>query len=122
MVPNRNTFIIQGTDDDIVPLKSLLAAGITVALATDNTPISLWHPVQQPVLRRAITETAATRDVDATVLGTLRRSDDETWEYHASLGALLAAGLVQPRSTGRLVDLPTTPWERARHWPPPARP
>ena len=27
---------------------------MTVALATDNTPISLWHPVQQTVLRRAI--------------------------------------------------------------------
>ena len=39
---------------DIVPLKSLLEAGVTVALATDNTPISLWHPVQQTVLRRAI--------------------------------------------------------------------
>ncbi|MBX9846046.1 MAG: amidohydrolase family protein [Xanthobacteraceae bacterium] len=30
---------------DIVPLKSLREAGVTVALATDNTPISLWHPV-----------------------------------------------------------------------------
>jgi predicted amidohydrolase YtcJ len=39
---------------DIVPLKSLLEAGVTVALASDNTPISLWHPIQQTVLRRAI--------------------------------------------------------------------
>jgi predicted amidohydrolase YtcJ len=39
---------------DIVPLKSLLEAGVTVALASDNTPISLWHPVQQTVLRRGI--------------------------------------------------------------------
>ena len=40
--------------DDIVPLKSLREAGVIVALATDNTPISLWHPVQQTVLRKAI--------------------------------------------------------------------
>ena len=39
--------------DDIVPLKSLLEAGVTVALATDNTPITLWQPVQQTMLRRA---------------------------------------------------------------------
>jgi predicted amidohydrolase YtcJ len=40
--------------DDIVPLNSLREAGVTVSLATDNTPISLWHPVQQTVLRKAI--------------------------------------------------------------------
>jgi predicted amidohydrolase YtcJ len=39
--------------DDIVPLKSLREAGVTVALATDNTPITLWQPVQQTMLRRA---------------------------------------------------------------------
>jgi predicted amidohydrolase YtcJ len=39
--------------DDIVPLRSLREAGVTVALATDNTPITLWQPVQQTVLRRA---------------------------------------------------------------------
>ena len=40
--------------DDIVPLNALREAGIIVSLATDNTPISLWHPVQQTVLRAAI--------------------------------------------------------------------
>jgi predicted amidohydrolase YtcJ len=39
--------------DDIVPLKSLREAGVTVALATDNTPITLWQPVQQTILRKA---------------------------------------------------------------------
>ena len=38
---------------DIVPLNSLREAGVTVALATDNTPITLWHPIQQTVLRKA---------------------------------------------------------------------
>jgi predicted amidohydrolase YtcJ len=38
--------------DDIVPLNRLREAGVTVSLATDNTPISLWHPVQQTVARK----------------------------------------------------------------------
>jgi predicted amidohydrolase YtcJ len=43
-----------GEHKDIVPLNSLREAGVVVSLATDNTPISLWHPVQQTVLRKAI--------------------------------------------------------------------
>lgn len=39
--------------NDIVPLNALREAGVIVSLATDNTPISLWHPVQQTVLRTA---------------------------------------------------------------------
>jgi predicted amidohydrolase YtcJ len=39
--------------NDIVPLKSLLTAGVPVSLATDNTPITLWHPVQHTVVRQA---------------------------------------------------------------------
>jgi predicted amidohydrolase YtcJ len=39
---------------DIVPMKSLMEAGVTVAFGSDNTPISLWHPVQQTVLRQAL--------------------------------------------------------------------
>lgn len=38
--------------DDIVPLNTLREAGITVSLATDNAPISLWGPVQQTIVRR----------------------------------------------------------------------
>jgi hypothetical protein len=37
---------------EIVPMRSLREAGVTVSLATDNVPISLWHPVAQTVLRR----------------------------------------------------------------------
>jgi predicted amidohydrolase YtcJ len=36
----------------IVPMNALREAGVTVALATDNVPISLWYPVQQTVARR----------------------------------------------------------------------
>jgi predicted amidohydrolase YtcJ len=38
--------------DEIVPLNALREAGVTVSLATDNAPISLWGPVQQTIVRR----------------------------------------------------------------------
>ena len=40
--------------DDITPLNALREAGVIVSLATDNTPISLWRPVQQTISRRAL--------------------------------------------------------------------
>ena len=39
-------------ENDIVPLKALLARGVHVALATDNVPTSLFYPVWQAVARR----------------------------------------------------------------------
>ncbi len=38
-------------EDEIVPLRGLLDAGIHVALATDNVPPSLFHPIWQAVAR-----------------------------------------------------------------------
>ena len=38
--------------DEIVPLNALREAGVTVSLATDNVPISLWLPVQQTIVRK----------------------------------------------------------------------
>ena len=38
--------------EGIAPLKSLLEAGVRVALATDNVPTSLFYPVWQSVCRR----------------------------------------------------------------------
>jgi hypothetical protein len=38
--------------DDIVPMNSLREAGVTVSLATDNVPVSLWYPVAQTVARK----------------------------------------------------------------------
>ena len=38
--------------DSIVPMNALREAGVTVSLATDNVPISLWLPVAQTVARR----------------------------------------------------------------------
>jgi predicted amidohydrolase YtcJ len=38
---------------DIVPLRSLLEAGVKVSLSTDNVPITNWMPVMQSVARRS---------------------------------------------------------------------
>jgi len=43
-----------GNENDIAPLRSLYEAGIHVALATDNVPTSLWHPIWQAVSRRSL--------------------------------------------------------------------
>jgi predicted amidohydrolase YtcJ len=37
--------------NDMVPLRRLLDAGVPVGLATDNVPVSLWHPIWQVVAR-----------------------------------------------------------------------
>jgi predicted amidohydrolase YtcJ len=38
--------------DEIVPLNALREAGVTVSLATDNVPISLFYPIEQTIARR----------------------------------------------------------------------
>jgi predicted amidohydrolase YtcJ len=40
-----------GAEDTIVPLRTLRDAGVTVALATDNVPTTLWNPIAQTVTR-----------------------------------------------------------------------
>jgi hypothetical protein len=40
-----------GAEDTIVPLRKLRDAGVTVALATDNVPTSLWNPIAQTITR-----------------------------------------------------------------------
>ena len=38
-------------ENDAVPLRRLLDAGVPVSLGTDNVPVSLWYPVWQSVAR-----------------------------------------------------------------------
>lgn len=38
-------------ENDIVPLRALIDAGVPVALATDNVPPTLWQPIWQAVAR-----------------------------------------------------------------------
>lgn len=45
-----------GDEEPIVPLRALRDAGVPVALATDNVPVSLWNPVAQAVTRLGTAE------------------------------------------------------------------
>ena len=38
-------------ENDAVPLRRLLDAGVPVSLGTDNVPVSLWYPIWQTVAR-----------------------------------------------------------------------
>jgi predicted amidohydrolase YtcJ len=41
-----------GREDEIVPLRRLIDAGVSFSLATDNVPTSLFHPLEHCVSRR----------------------------------------------------------------------
>lgn len=43
-----------GREEEISPLRSLLEAGVTVCLATDNVPVSMFSPVWQSVSRKSL--------------------------------------------------------------------
>lgn len=42
----------EARENDIVPLRALLDAGVSVSLGTDNVPVSLWGPIWHCVARR----------------------------------------------------------------------
>ncbi|NEA27157.1 acyltransferase domain-containing protein, partial [Actinomadura bangladeshensis] len=71
-----------------------------------------------PVLTRAITGTAGDRDV--TVLGTLRRDAGGLAQFLTGVAAAYAAGLPVDWAAfvpeGRIVPMPTYPFERRRYW------
>lgn len=46
-------------ENNVVPLRRLLDAGVPLALATDNVPVSLWQPIWQAVARIDRTVNAA---------------------------------------------------------------
>jgi acyl transferase domain-containing protein/acyl carrier protein len=74
-----------------------------------------------PVLGPSIGEGLAQRGVEGTVMGSLRRREDEPAALARALGALYAAGVdlkwarLYPAG-GRPVALPSYPWQRERHW------
>jgi predicted amidohydrolase YtcJ len=41
----------EGAENDVVPLRSLIDAGVTFGLATDNVPVSMFHPIWHCVSR-----------------------------------------------------------------------
>ncbi|UQA90644.1 type I polyketide synthase [Streptomyces halobius] len=76
------------------------------------------HPVLRPYLRRA---TGRTRAGTLAVVPTLRRATDGGQALHEAVEATMAAG-ADIDWTGyfphpaRVVDLPSYPWQRERHW------
>jgi myxalamid-type polyketide synthase MxaE and MxaD len=73
-----------------------------------------------PVLGAAVTESAAAAGLEATVLASLRRGQDERATLLAALADLHSRGqrvdwsALAPR--GRVVRLPAYPWQRQRYW------
>ena len=62
LTTHTNNYLYKGLDaqaqrlpperhEEIVPLRSLLDAGVKVSFATDNVPISLWLPIWQTIAR-----------------------------------------------------------------------
>ena len=74
-----------------------------------------------PVLGASILETSRHHGTEAVVLPSLRRGESGHSTALASLGALYARGhdvawtAVYPQQ-GRVVSLPSYPWQRTRHW------
>jgi predicted amidohydrolase YtcJ len=87
-------------DDTIVPLRKLREAGVTVALATDNVPTSLWHPIAQVVTR-------LDRNTKRAIAPSQRLTRDEALRAATTAGAWLTfeeheKGTLEP---GKLADL-----------------
>src|SRR5207237_1809753 len=87
-----------------------------------ETGYSLFLEVgPHPVLAASIQQCALGCDRQATVLASLRRQEPERASMLGSLGRLYTMGLdvdwdrFNPQG-GRLVSLPTYPWQRERFW------
>lgn len=85
---------------DIVPLRSLLDAGVPVVLASDNVPVSLFHPMWHAVARIG-------RQTGEVVCADQKLSREEALRCITANGALLTwdenkKGVLEP---GRLADL-----------------
>ncbi|MGK4001421.1 SDR family NAD(P)-dependent oxidoreductase [Sorangium sp. So ce1036] len=80
-----------------------------------------------PVLSTSILETLAARDKPGRVVASLRRQEEEVSMLLESLGQLHCAGYPvdwskQHPARGRVISLPTYPWQRESYWLEGARP
>jgi hybrid polyketide synthase/nonribosomal peptide synthetase FtdB len=96
----------------------LFAAAMDKAI--DDGHVCFLEVSPHPVLRTSIQECLSKRGVQGTVVSSLRRGQSDFDMMAASLGELHVAGatiawdrIIGP---GRVVQLPTYPWQRSRHW------
>jgi predicted amidohydrolase YtcJ len=87
-------------ENDVVPLRRLVDAGVPLALATDNVPVSLWHPIWQVVAR-------IDRTINAPVAPAQALTREEALRCATLGGAYLAFDEARRGSleSGKLADL-----------------
>ncbi len=85
--------------------RSMMAAGIDVIV--EISP--------HPVLSQALAECAAADHRRVAVVASLRRAEPELRHVAATLAALQVRG-ASPVGHGKIISLPTYPWQRERHW------
>ena len=90
----------QTAEDAIVPLASLSRAGVPFALASDNVPVSLFHPLWQAVARQG-------RDGGTVVAAAQRLSREQALRAATMGGATLTfeEGAKGSIEVGKLADL-----------------
>jgi predicted amidohydrolase YtcJ len=87
-------------ENEIVPLRELMARGVKVTLSTDNVPVSLFHPVWHAVARRS-------RYVDDAIAPDQGLTREQALRCATANGAWLSfdehkKGAIEP---GKLADL-----------------
>ena len=91
-----------------------------MAAAIEDGHVCFLEIGPHPVLRTSIQECLAKRNVQGTVVSSLRRDRSDLDTMAAALGELHVAGATIAWETvvgpGDLVRLPPYPWQRSRHW------
>jgi predicted amidohydrolase YtcJ len=104
-------------EHEIAPLRRLIDGGVPVSLATDNVPVSMWHPIWQVVAR-------IDRTINAPIAPDQALSREEAIQCATMGGAFLTfeediKGSLEPGKVADLVVLSQDPLtcdlEKLRH-------
>ncbi|MBI4613167.1 MAG: acyltransferase domain-containing protein, partial [Planctomycetes bacterium] len=97
----------------------LFAPAVSRLVADGHTTFVELAP--HPILAPAVEQCLKSAGCRGTVVGSLRRDDDDRISMLVALGALHASGVAVPFERlypdgGRIVPLPAYPWQRDRYW------